>query len=607
MIPLILCNKLHGLRKFLESNSEPLRFLCLLESREGYLIRDYLRSRPGLQELPVADLFRERNESFRHNFVEFMGKVNRRNQSLDWWAMPFTNKNPLATSLCRNMSYFLLIAELLQEQSSPLLVITDSLDVVAQSKALAKREGYQVLNLVRAPRFWRTFVKLHTPAGVLKAAVRTLALLILGRSLRPASDLQNDHMAVVSVSHSRSFLESGGYHDVYFGSMLPEANESGMNPLMVGLAADRPMSQLKKFRQVDTGFPIIPLESCLTLANFVFCLFKSLGLYFRPVRVLGDMEIQGTDVSCLITRAMRDSRHSGDLFLNLRVYYCAWWLARNLKLSRCVYPFENRSWEKMLLLGVGDGDTGTPRANFVGYQHAALTMSHTNFMLADGEAEFTPLPSTILTTGSVITSWLEMQGNFPDGILQSACALRQAQPVPTYRRDGGSGPTNVLVALATKLDEYVKTLSLLESAFSGISGFNVRIRPHPEIPLELALDVFPPATRNFFSKSEGTLSEDLEWADVVLYASSTVGLEAVACGKPVVYLDLGDFLDTDPMSSWDGFKWTAAQPTELISALASIKSLTPSEFQQRQQLGYDYVGSYLTPVGADNIRLFWEA
>lgn len=604
MTSLILCNTLDRVAGAIDAQPGALRFLPLLESKEGYQIRDYLREQPNSIEMPVADLMRERSASFQRDYVDFMGMVNAENRSLNWWAMPFTNKNPLATSLCRDMAYFLLIAELVRGDELPLLVVTDSPDLVAQCRVLGNQIGTKVVNLVRAPGYWRTFVKLHTPAGILKAGFRTLVLQVVSRRLRQAKNQTRDHVAVVSVTHPRSFLESGGYRDVYFGTLLSEISDNGSNPLLVGLAAEQPRAQVNAFKATNTAFPVVPLESCLTLVNLMRCIFRSLGLYFRPVSLRGPMEIQGVDVSCLVTRAVREARHSGDLFLNLRMFYCALWLAMNVKLSRCVYPFENRSWEKMLILGINQA---APSVKMVGYQHASITMSHTNFMLAPGESEFTPLPDIILTTGDVITRRLESDSNFPNGLVQSACALRQAQVSESHVNRDRSGATKVLVALATKLDEYVKAMTLVEGAFSGIHGFDVRIRPHPEIPLQLALDASPPSDLEFFSESVGTLSEDLEWADVVLYASSTVGLEAIAYGKPVVYLDLGEFLGTDPMFDWDGFKWSAGNRDELINAMQSIANLSSEEFIEARREGYRYVGEYLAPVNADNIRPFWEA
>ena len=123
----------------------------------------------------------------------------------------------------------------------------------------------------------------------------------------------------------------------------------------------------------------------------------------------------------------------------------------------------------------------------------------------------------------------------------------------------------------------------------------------------MALSIAPSNGTSWFSQSTGPLADDLAWADLVLYASSTVGLEAVAMGIPVVYLDLGNFLDTDPMLGWNEFKWSAKEPWELVGIIESINELPRTEFRARQDKARNYVSTYLTPVADGALRAFLEA
>ena len=112
MKTIVLCNQLERLKPFLTAAAGPYRYLSLIETRESRLICEYLKKWPGAEELPKSQLFRERSEEFRRNYVEFMGKLNQANHSTHWWPMLFTNKNPEATTLCRNTADFLLIIDL---------------------------------------------------------------------------------------------------------------------------------------------------------------------------------------------------------------------------------------------------------------------------------------------------------------------------------------------------------------------------------------------------------------------------------------------------------------------------------------------------------------
>jgi len=93
----------------------------------------------------------------------------------------------------------------------------------------------------------------------------------------------------------------------------------------------------------------------------------------------------------------------------------------------------------------------------------------------------------------------------------------------------------------------------------------------------------------------------------VLYASSTIGLEAVGAGIPAVYLDLGDILDTDPMGGWTEFKWVARQPKDLGLVFSEIEALSNSEYEERQRRGRAYTDAYFYPVSDRTLQVFCEA
>lgn len=599
---LILCNHLERLKRCLALENNDLRYLCLADTPESNRIQEFLRNRPGSDELAKARLFKDRRDSFSTKYVEFMARVNVANSSALWWAMTFTNKNPLSTFLCSDTASFLLIVDLIRSSPVPLVVVSDSPTLARQVMSWGKTEGVDVANLIQV-RAARTLVKLHTPAGTIRAAIRTLLVWLLVRQYRPRKNHRDQHLVIATLTHPRSFADPQGYRDAYFGELAKHVDGFGYKPLILAMVLERPFQQLKLLKSSNSVAPVLPLESCLTLRDFVACGLRSLGFSLRPLRLKGTMEIDGLDLTRLVKDAVDDARHSGDLFLNLRVYYSARWLANTVRVSKCLYPFENRAWEKMLLAGFR---RGSPETRLVGYQHASLTDSHTNFLLGQRERHSTPLPDSILTTGKVMTKWLETKGNYPPGFFKTACALRQggsttATPTKTQRP-----VSRLLLALASSREEYVKTLTVLERALSGVNRYHLRLRPHPEITLESALHIRPLTGPKFFTESTGSLPDDLQWADVVLYASSTVGLEAVSMGIPAIYLDLGDFLDTDPMSGWDELKWSASGPSELCDAIQAIEDLPQREFQARQEKGREYVSDYLSPVTPAGLKPFLE-
>lgn len=610
----ILCNQLSGLSATLKQVSGPLNFINLAGTRESLRISSYLLALSGNQELPKAQLLRDRSSRFGKEYTEFMGQVNANNHSLHWWAIPMTNKNPLATELCRNTSYFLLIVDLARSSQTPLIVITDNLALAAQVKVWGEHQGIETINKVKRHWTWTTPITGFTPGLVLLAFLKTFWIWIQTRSFKLTNGCSNGrsdgYTVVISIFHPQSLDSTGTYHDVYFGALVDYLQRQSGRILVFGLLDQgwhRQLSRLKSLRSaIPTTIPTLPVETYLSLGSLLWCGLQSLRAYFSPPRINGPVSINGVDVSYLVKQSISDAKRTGNFFTILRLYYCARALAENIPVTRCFYPYENRSWEKMVLLGMR---SVSPETRMVGFQHASVSWSHTNFILGHGESEILPLPDTIVTTGPVVRDWLERVGNYPNRVFKTGCALRQSnnghrQPKSRSRSQKIS---KVLVVLATSLGEYVNTLVFLEKAFVNSSGYDVRIRPHPTIPLESGLSVAPLTQRDFFSPSAGSLADALEWAEVVLYASSTVGLEAISQGIPAIYLDLGDILDTDPMLGWNKFRWSVREPSELLDAIRNIDVIPQPQFQELQKEGQQYVAAYLSPVSEKGLAAFLDA
>ena len=601
---LIICDRLVDLEKQLNKTSGPVRFLTLVDTVDSRSICDWLRNRPGTHELSKPRLFRERSGGFWKRYIEFLGQLNINNHSSDWWALKFTAKSPLATDLGLNIFQFLLIVELLGKEPDPLVVITGSPELISQTKAWASVSGVDVVSLVKKQGGVRRFFKLNTPSGVLRASVRIFIFWLLTRRFRSNQNAENGHLVIATQTHPQSFNGPEPYRDSYFGPLINHVAFSQRPAEIMSLMVDRPFEQVRILKSRKFGIPIRPVESCVTLNDIVISTVRAFRGAIKRFDPAEPIELDGIDLRDMVGSYVREARRSGDYFLNLLMFYCGRSLGRSLNVEKCLYPYENRAWEKSLMQGLRSSSPGT---KVVGYQHASVAPIHANFFLGEGEASVIPLPDQILTTGEVVQEWLEEVGNYPKGLFKTACALRQSAPgstAPKHRREKTS---RILVALATNFTEHVNTVVFVEQAIGSVDGFEVRIRPHPAFSLERVIDAAPLNNREFFRASPGSLADDMEWADVVLYATSTVGLEAVSLGLPAVRMDLGDFLDTDPMFGWDEFKWSVDNPSELVETIRRIESLPDSEYLDRQKKGQEYTAAYLRPVTLDSLRLFSEA
>ena len=280
MKTVVLCNALEPLKAYLKSIEGPLRYLNLVESRESREICDFLEQRPNTQELPRAHLFRERSKCFRQKYIDFMGRVNAQNDSLLWWSMPVTDKSRLSSDLCRNIFYFLLITELVRAKEDPLLVVTDSTELVAQVNVWTRKEGIRLLTAVGGPKGlrekFRRFLKTSTPAGIAYSFLKTVYLWTQCRRYKPAANKKDAHLVIHTLTHLRSFSEHNGYRDAYYAPLIDHVAGSGQRVLLFGLMLGRPTEQLEKLRALDYGVPLIPLEACLTFKSLVLSALQAL-------------------------------------------------------------------------------------------------------------------------------------------------------------------------------------------------------------------------------------------------------------------------------------------------------------------------------------------
>lgn len=603
MKTLIIASQVNELRHALRGVPGPLRALVLIDGAEAAAVRGLLRAREAV-ELDRGALACGRRAVFRERYIAFLSAVNEANRSRFWWAMPFTTKNPLATPLCRNLFDFLLVADLVEADTAPLVVVSDQEDLAAQLRTWAAQRSVRVVGRVRRPgRRWRRAARRWLPVAFVLTALRIVRAWWRARGRRPTGT--RAAVAVTTLVHGHSFPEADRYREAYFGALPDFLVARGVDALLFALVIEHPGERLiEAAARARMPLPLVPVEACLSLRELVACLAHAVVRYVKPFAVAGPSEIGGHDVRDLLERAVRAACRDGGFLMHVRLYYASRALARAVRLERVIYPYENRAFEKMLLTGFREA---APATRLVGYNHASITSSHLNFVLGAGEAKVMPLPDVILTLGPVVTEWLVSEGQYPHGLLRSACALRQGRTAARPVRSGRRPVRDVLVCLATSLREYARTLALLDAALPAETPYRLRVRPHPTLRLADGLAAAALSRTDFFEVDDQPLEESLERADVVLYASSTVGLEAVAGGIPAVYLDLQDILDTDPMPGWSELKWTVCRADELVPTLRAIEALPDGEFAERQAHGARYAARYLGPVDEAALATFLEA
>lgn len=546
---------------------------------------------PSHDQIAIGPLLRPDRDRLRSAFVHWLGALNISHASPQWWAFTTSAKNLLASRFGNAVFELLALKLLLDDSALPRIgVVGAGTGQVAVMKRLAANSavGLRVVDL-RRDRASRQ--------GPLRMRLFAQALRWLGwwaRWFRPARSRN-----IASDVHVLTYADAGWRDagDAFFGDLaaLLARRSTPQTCLHHAYVHGDPAEVVPRFSQARV-FHYAPLFAELRAADFPAGLAEGLAAVGAIERYGAVPGLEGLDFGPLLVESLRQDV-AGGAYLAVRLARrAALRLAQRMRPAVFLYPFENKAMEKMILLGLREGFAA---CRIVGYQHTSVTPRHATLLFAPREAAATPLPDRIVTVGDVTLRYLSQHGNYPPGLLNGGFALRQKQRSPYERRPQGT-PVRLLFALSSS------ELELAEAARWVVAlppDWSIALRPHPEFPLSRLPAALHAAVAARLENVSGSLEDSLRWADVVAYASSTVALEALMAGRPVVSMDLGEALDVDPVLEPVPLHWRAASPDELSAAVQAAVALSDEEFVRRRAETRAFVARYLAPASETGLGL----
>jgi hypothetical protein len=537
----------------------------------------------------LSRLQRGQGMAWRNAFVDWLGGQNRARASLHWWSYTSTAKNLLSSPLGDQCFQVLALDRFLTETTAQSVFVAGA--TPAQQAAMR-------LRLERSP--WQVAGAAAYRPSFVGPLVRSLwqFMRILGlwcaRRLRPPAG--EPPQALLFTYVDAAFRDAP---DAFFG---PLAENLAVSACHVAFVHSGYLETLPKLAAAKRA-RYEPLFGSLRLSDLAWALGASLCAWWRAGRYDAPA-LGGIPATPLLRAALRWDIGQGGYFYNLLVYRAARRLLARWKPAWLLYPFENKALEKLLLLAARDT---SPRTRIVGYQHTSITRRHATLLFAEGEAEATPLPDRVVTVGDVTRRYLEREGRYPPGIFVTGCALRQQRGGLLERR-APDGKVRLLLALSSSRRELIEAVDACRQALEADPGLRFAIRTHPEFPVGL----LPAPLRSWVDEhatnvSGSTLSSNLEWCDAVVYVSSTVALEALGRGRPVINLAISDPLDPDPVLDKLALHWTADSPAALAAAAREIVSLESARFERARREALEYIGEYLRPPTPGALQAFLPA
>ena len=571
----------------------------------------------GLEPLQFRPRTGDQQEVILRDYVEAVGRMGELNgQDIRWWATDIASKNRftspmpgLLSSLIRSLDAIGGMAD-----GGQLLVLVGlPWPVVKVLEKSARRLDWD-LQVISWP--WSRFVaRLLGQTKTWMSLARELAVWIFriweakhyfGR-ISPKTEDKRPVYLIKSFVYPSAFLNDGLYKDPFFGE-LPQflsrrlGDTASIRTVVIG--SGKRTDCYRKMGDVRNG-RVVPLEVYLhwrdAMKGFIEVAWACITKTFRVPEMVPFL---GHDISGLLREVIASG--GGKIPLGHYLHFAAGIrIAKNHNILACTLTYEGNPWERMFIKGLRNG---SPNLFIVGYQHAVIPQSAAGMFLSRQELGSIPLPSIVVTTGRAPAAIMARYGALPNDHVRPLCALRfgylyDFSPVP---RRSIQGTFFVLVVL-----EGVKAvLPLVKYVLSNApkcGNVKFRIRAHPVLSFERLLSFLGRDVEMYenVEVSQGrSIMDDIEDCDAVLYWGTTVALEALMLGRPVIHFDRGDLLSYDPLFELDAFKWRVSDGTDLTRIVRVIRDLPDEEYCMLQGRARRYVMDYFRQADDHSMSQF---
>jgi hypothetical protein len=572
----------------------------LSSCKKGFCIdlaerRNALDKKSEFEVLDISSMFDRFGEDWFKQFSAWIGALNCNNGGLFWWAHIATAKNVLSSSLGQRYFQVQAICEFATSTDF------DTLNVIgatpAQIEVIKTRLAGAVFQWrgqgIRL-KWWHKMI--NDLKSLVKLWIQFAALYVGFFNYRiPKLD---DAIELCLFTYMDGLRREG--LDNYFGK-LPELlrdNHKPLSTIYLAYVYKPYWKRLKQITKESHSEPYIALQGLLRMSDYFWAVSKTCREWWVNRSIDRMFYKDFSEYSPLLREAF--IKEIGGYFHNLLVYRAMLRFMKHHQPKVMMYPFENKSLEKMILLAVKNSKNSVKT---VGYQHTSITPKHSTLLFSSGEAACTPLPDSILTVGEITKNYLENFGYYPPGIFIQGGALRQVWSEPLSRE--GNGNIRVLLALSSSEAELLRSIEFFELVMKNLPDLELGIRPHPNFPLTL----LPPKLNQWVEKhainfSNTFLQDNLNWCSVTAYVSSTVALEALMRGKPVINFSIGDIISSDPIIEEVSFHWSVKNHLDMRNTLIQIHQISDNDYEDRRLQAINYIQNYLSPMNHAALKNF---
>ena len=522
----------------------------------------------------MANELQQAADDLSEDFNEWIDDLGKTYNSLGWWIGQISEKNPFVSPLYFHICYLKIIIDKVKKSSTTnWLIVVESHGLRRALSLCAKGANLELIEIDRWSSALNSVRK--SCASMIYGLWSRVALirswLVLCRVSRALCDRQSQGDLVVGDYKGTVLLHSwlrddsvndhGEFVDRFFGVLPDYLQAKGYDvkyfflPLTIVARKSALYDLLKPLSESGLLFPS---HLYLQFIDILKAIFFPLIFCWLPKRV---PQFRSYCVQPLVAEERLSQAWSSRTSAAYLYYAFAVRLSKdNRRFDKVLGTFENHIWEKALYLGMRQFDVAD---ELIGYQHTTLNWNYHCYSPKAFELQTSVLPDQVICTGSVWAEELLRRGYKS---VRIGGALR-FDPLPTMVDPSYRDNDKSIILVTSNAGENL-TLEVLRNiylAFGKDTDKRIWIKIHPHLHIDDTHydSVFNGQIPQHFRIVEESVSKLLPQVDLLIYSSTSVCLEALSMGIPVLSVVPETFIDLDDLRMFAHLRCAAVTHRDL--------------------------------------------
>ena len=552
------------------------------------------------ERIDIADTLQETAHTLRQEYIDYIGKLSVKCNSMLWWASSLSEKNPFISKTFLYSCYVKVALSLLEsyKQENLILFVENRALRLSLVKNISETFGCDVAHL--EPKFSHVLESLTDRMKFIVKHVwfiiNNIYRIVLTQHIYHLNktDLfcekgnsNNDLILLHTWIDHRSFSQNNTFHDAYFGKLSNYMAKQRKNIAVVPYILHT-VSYTKTIKRLINYNGRIIIPSAYLKLSDILHVFKA-TMEKPPKKEYPYFEC--IDISSLIYNDNLNDWKDARMASNLLFYHVVKnWKKRGISIERFIYTFENHMWEKVYCNAFREY---YPLATLVGYQHAAISKMYLNYFISDNEHAIIPFPDKVITNGKYSTDLL-LDSGYDSNKLICGGAIRYEYLIeilkqPTQKKMKKHNKSmNILVTSSIDKNEAVELILKVLEAFESNDMYNIIIKCHPVMPYQqIANELGITSLPAHFTVSMEPMSTLLSNCDLLLYTSSTTCIEALAAEVPILHVGSNFIIDRDVLDSMSNHHSSAKTVENIQIEVSKLVGMDSDELYKKNMISKD--------------------